>query len=162
MCSEGGFIIKWLLSVAATLNQGAVYLIDYGYPRTEYYLPERNRGTLMCYSQHRCFDDALRYPGLQYITAFVDFTAVAEAALQAGFEVQGFTSQSNFLLDSGLPDLLQEKLGADERNNLRWIQQMKSLTLPSEMGERFKVMGLAKNLNTTLPGFGLQDMRYRL
>lgn len=155
-------IQPWLQSVADMLNQGAVYVVDYGYPRAEYYLPERNRGTIMCYSQHRCFDDAMRYPGLQDITAFVDFTSVAEAALCAGLDVQGFTSQANFLLDCGLPELLQKNLGTDERNNLRWIQQMKSLTLPSEMGERFKVMGLTKNLNTTVPGFGLQDMRYRL
>lgn len=155
-------IQPWLTSVSAMLNQGAVYLVDYGYPRAEYYSAERIMGTLMCYLQHRSFDDALRYPGLQDITAFVDFTAAAEAALIAGFEVQGFTSQANFLLDSGLPALLQEKLDGDERNNLYWVQQMKTLTLPSEMGERFKVMGLSKNIDLPVPGFRLQDMRYRL
>ncbi|MBI3188523.1 MAG: SAM-dependent methyltransferase [Gammaproteobacteria bacterium] len=155
-------IAPWLQSVAAMLHEGSVYLIDYGYPRTEFYLPERAMGTLMCYYRHRSFDDPLRYPGLQDITAFVDFTAVAEAAVEAGLDVEGFTSQANFLLDCGLPDLLQQKLGDNERSNLIWIQQMKSLTLPSEMGERFKVMLLTKNIHLALPGFGLQDMRYRL
>lgn len=156
------YIEPWVQSVAEILQQGAIYLIDYGYPQSEYYLPERTMGTLMCYFQHRSFDDALRYPGLQDITTFVDFTAVAEAAFQSGLEIEGFTSQANFLLDSGLPELLQARLGDDERQNIKWIQQMKTLTLPSEMGERFKVMGLSKNLNITMPGFGLQDMRYRL
>lgn len=162
-CSEINFNIQpWLVSLARSLNQGAIYLLDYGYPRSEYYLPERNQGTLMCYYQHRSFDDPLRYPGLQDITAFVDFTSVAEAAQAADMEVDGFTSQGNFLLASGLPDLLQQKLSNNERDNLCWIQQAKTLTLPSEMGERFKVMGLSKNLDITLPGFSLHDMRYRL
>ncbi|MDQ1362552.1 MAG: hypothetical protein QG652_412 [Pseudomonadota bacterium] len=152
----------WLQAVSDMLNQGVAYLIDYGYPRAEYYSAERSMGTLMCHCRHRSFDDAMRFPGLQDITAFVDFTAVAEAAAQAGFDVQGFASQGNFLLDCGLPALLQEKTGTDERRNLQWIQQMKTLTLPSEMGERFKVLGLSKNINITMPGFGMQDLRYRL
>lgn len=153
-------IAPWLQAVSSILEQGAVYLIDYGYPRAEYYLPERNMGTLMCYYRQRAHDDALRYPGLQDITAFVDFTAVAEAAIMAGFELDGFTSQANFLIDCGLMQLLQET----ENNQQRFTQaqQIKTLTLASEMGERFKVMGLNKNIDMQLPGFGLQDMRYRL
>ena len=161
--SEINFNIEpWLQSVGDILDQGVIYLIDYGYPRSEYYLPERAMGTLMCYFRHRSFDDALRYPGLQDITAFVDFTAVAEAALHAGLDLEGFTSQANFLLDCGLPALLQEKLGDNERKNFGWIQQMKTLTLPSEMGERFKVMSISKNMDIKVSGFGLQDMCYRL
>lgn len=155
-------IDPWIQSVAEFLHQGAIYLIDYGYPRREYYLPERSMGTLTCYFQHRGLDDALRYPGLQDITAFVDFTAVAEAAMRSELSLQGFTSMASFLLDCGLPELLQGQLGDNERSNILWIQQMKSLTLPSEMGERFKVMALNKNLELNLPGFGMQDMRYRL
>jgi SAM-dependent MidA family methyltransferase len=162
-CSEINLNISpWLKSIAAMLQQGVVYLVDYGYPRREYYLPERSMGTLMCYFQHRCFDDPLRYPGLQDMTAFVDFTAVAESAVAAGFDVQGYTSQANYLLDCGLPDMLEAKMGKDARKNLYWVQQMKSLTLPSEMGERFKVMLLAKNIDLIIPGFGVQDMRNRL
>lgn len=155
-------IYPWLKLLAEVVNKGAVFLVDYGYPRREYYLPERNMGTLMCYFQHRSFDDALRYPGLQDITAFVDFTAVADAALNSGFEVQGYTSQANFLLDCGLPVLFEEKIGTDKRKNMQWAQQLKTLTQPSEMGERFKVMMLTKNIEQNFPGFGLQDMRYRL
>ena len=155
-------IYPWLKLLAEVVNMGAVFLVDYGYPRREYYLPERSMGTLMCYFQHRSFDDALRYPGLQDITAFVDFTAVADAALNSGFEVQGYTSQANFLLDCGLPVLFEEKIGTDKRKNLQWVQQLKTLTQPSEMGERFKVMMLTKNIEQNFPGFGLQDMRYRL
>ena len=155
-------IHPWLKSLADVVNKGAVFLVDYGYPRREYYLPERSMGTLMCYFQHRSFDDALRYPGLQDITAFVDFTAVADAALKSGFEVQGYTSQAHFLLDCGLPVLFEEKIGTDKRKNMQWAQQLKTLTQPSEMGERFKAMMLTKNIEQNFPGFGLQDMRYRL
>ena len=128
-------IYPWLKSLADVVNKGAVFLVDYGYPRREYYLPERSMGTLMCYFKHRSFDDALRYPGLQDITAFVDFTAVADAALKSGFEVQGYTSQANFLLDCGLPVLFEEKIGTDKRKNMQWAQQLKTLTQPSEMGD---------------------------
>ena len=155
-------ISPWVKSVSAVLNQGAVFLLDYGYARSEYYLPERSMGTLMCYFRHRAFDDPLHLPGLQDITAFIDFTALAEAAQSAQLDVQGFTSQAHFLMDCGLPQLLEQKLGDDQRQNLMWIQQMKTLTLPSEMGERFKVMLLNKNIDVDIPGFGLQDMRYRL
>ena len=157
-----GNIQPWFNAISALLNQAAVFIIDYGYARPEYYLPERNMGTLMCYYQHRSFDDALRYPGLQDMTAFVDFTAVAEAATTNGFELYGYTTQAHFLMDCGLPALLEKKLTNDERTNLQWIQQMKTLTLPSEMGERFKVMALTKNISTELSGFNLQDLRYSL
>jgi SAM-dependent MidA family methyltransferase len=153
-------IAPWLQSISAVLDQGAIYLIDYGYPRAEYYAPERHMGTLMCYYRQRAHDDALRYPGLQDITAFVDFTAVAEAAVQAGFDIDGFTSQANFLLDSGLMQMLED--ATDERRRFVQAQQVKTLTLASEMGERFKVIGLNKNIDMRLPGFGLQDLRYRL
>ena len=155
-------IEPWLRSLADALLQGAVYLIDYGYPRSEYYLPERDMGTFMCYYRHRTHDDALWYPGLQDMTAFVDFTAVAEAALAAGFEIAGFTSQSNFLLDSGMAELLERQMPDSEKERIALVQQMKSLTLPTEMGERFKVMALDKNLPGIIPGFRLRDYSARL
>ena len=155
-------IRPWLQSIAKILEQGAVYLIDYGYPRSEYYLPDRTTGTMMCYYRHRTHDDALCYPGLQDITAFVDFTEVAEAALASGFEVEGFTSQGNFLLACGIGELVEAQSSKDSRLQLAHIQQMKTLTMPEEMGERFKVMGLNYKLENILPGFGLRDYRYRL
>lgn len=147
----------WLQSIADVLDQGVVYLIDYGYPQREYYLPERTMGTLMCYYQHRAHDDALWNPGLQDITAFVNFTSVAEAAVLAGFDVTGFTSQANFLLDAGLPALIEQQMSDDITRQLQITQQVKTLTLPSEMGERFKVLGLTKNLQIGVPGFGLRN-----
>ena len=152
-------IAPWLQALAAALNRGAVYLVDYGYPRLEYYLPERTTGTFMGYYRHHAFDDALWYPGLQDLTAFVDFTAVAEAAVAAGFDVAGFTSQGNFLMDCGLPELMQQ---AASRSQLQQAQQMKTLTLNTEMGERFKVMALSMNLLLDAPGFSLRDYLHRL
>ncbi|MDH5764891.1 MAG: SAM-dependent methyltransferase, partial [Gammaproteobacteria bacterium] len=147
----------WLQFIADILQQGAVYLIDYGYPQAEYYLSERHMGTLMCYYQHRAHEDALWYPGLQDMTAFVDFTSVAEAAVTAGFEVAGFTSQANFLLDTGLATIAEQSMQQDMQQQLNIAQQIKTLSLPSEMGERFKVLGLKKNIDLKLPGFEIRN-----
>ena len=161
--SEINFHIQpWLAALSNSLNQAAIFLIDYGYHRKEYYSPARHMGTLMCYYQHRSHDNALRYPGLQDITAFVDFTALAEAALDTGFDVDGYTSQGNFLLASGLPQLLEESMTDDIQQQIQLAQQVKTLTLPSEMGERFKVMALSKNLQKNITGFELRDFRDRL
>ena len=155
-------IEPWLQSVSDALNQGAVYLIDYGYPRSEYYSIERHMGTMMCYYRHRAVDDVFYSPGLMDITAFVDFTAVAEAGQQAGFDINGFTSQANFLINCGLAQRVEQQMSEDIKEQLPLVQQMKTLTLPSEMGERFKVMGLNKNLDMILPGFEMRDFRNRL
>jgi len=155
-------IQPWLQAVSNVLNQGAVYLIDYGYPRSEYYSIERHMGTMMCYYRHRAVDDVFYFPGLMDITAFVDFTAVAEAGLETGFEINGFTSQANFLINCGLAQRVEQQMSADIKKQLPLVQQMKTLTLPSEMGERFKVMGLNKNLDMILPGFEMRDFRNRL
>lgn len=155
-------IRPWLRATANILNQGAVYLIDYGYPRSEYYLADRAAGTLMCYYRHRTHDDALCYPGLQDITAFVDFTDVAESALDCGFDVDGFTTQGNFLLACGITELVEAQSSSDEKQQLILLQQMKTLTMPEEMGERFKVMGLNYKLDRMLPGFDFRDYRHRL
>lgn len=155
-------LAPWLASLADCIEQGAIYLIDYGYTRGEYYSPERHMGTFIGYYRHRALDAPLWYPGLQDLTAFVDFTALAEAALEAGLDVDGFTSQGNFLLDCGLDDIVQGTEGASEREHLQLVQQMKTLSLPGEMGERFKVMGLSKGLQHNVPGFSLRDLRYSL
>lgn len=159
-------IRPWLSSLNALLKKGAVLLIDYGYDARQYYSPERVAGTLMCYYRHRAHDDVFYYPGLQDITAFVDFTAVAEAALESEFDVLGYTTQAQFLFGCGLPDIFESKM-ADCENDIRQqmllSQQVKTLTLPSEMGERFKVMVLGKNLEQSqLIGFSMADFRNRL
>ena len=137
-------------------------LVDYGYPVQEYYLDERSNGTLVCHYQHRAHADPLWYPGLQDITAFVDFSAIAHAAVDTGFEVGGYTSQAMFLMGSGLAELNQLRPKDDAKQQLLLAQQIKTLTLPSEMGERFKVIALCRDIDMPLIGFALQDYRNRL
>jgi SAM-dependent MidA family methyltransferase len=151
----------WIAQLGDMLQAGLILLIDYGFPRHEYYHPERSQGTLMCHYRHRAHDDPFVYPGLQDITAHVDFTAVAEAALPAGLSVYGYTSQAIFLLATGLEQAMEGVEDAEQQYRL--AQQIKTLTLPSEMGELFKVMALGKGLaETELMGFALNDMRGKL
>lgn len=152
----------WIASISQFLDQGLILLIDYGFPRHEYYHPQRNMGTLMRHYQHRAHDQALLWPGLQDITAHVDFTAVAEASVQQGLEVLGYTSQANFLLSCGIVDMAAQ-LNQDEVGQYQTAQQLKRLLLPSEMGELFKVMALGKNCdNYPLLGFTLNDSSEKL
>jgi len=162
-CSEFNPAIKaWLASLYAFVDKGLVLLVDYGYPVQEYYLDERSSGTLICHYQHRAHADPLWYPGLQDITAFVDFSAVAHAAVDVGFEVSGYTSQAMFLLGCGLGELHQSAVSDDPKQQLLLAQQIKTLTLPSEMGERFKAIALSKKIDLPLMGFAMQDYRNRL
>jgi len=155
-------IRPWVKSLSQCTNMAAVYLIDYGYPRSEYYSEERHMGSFLGYYQHRAIDAPLWYPGLQDLTAFVDFTEVAEAAIENGFDVDGFTSQGNFLINAGLAEVVEHVKPEAEIPHLQMVQQMKTLSLPGEMGERFKVIGLSKGLDENIPGFELRDFRYRL
>jgi SAM-dependent MidA family methyltransferase len=150
----------WVAAIAGMLGAGVVLLVDYGFPRHEYYHPERAGGTLMCHYRHRAHDDPFVYPGLQDITAHVDFTAVAEAAHAAGLQVAGYNTQGFFLLANGLTEMTPPP--ADERQQLLLAQQIRTLTLPSEMGELFKVMALSRHYDEALGGFALQDLRSRL
>lgn len=152
---------EWVRGLAAFLEQGVALLIDYGFPRNEFYHTQRSRGTLMCHYRHRAHEDALILPGLQDITAHVDFTAMAEAAVEAGLSVRGYTSQANFLLANGLTELLNEVQG-DMRQQLTLAGQVKRLTMPGEMGELFKVMALARGWDRPLQGFAMRDERGRL
>lgn len=141
----------WIKSLSDSLQQGLILIIDYGFPQQEYYHPERNQGTLMCHYQHRAHPDPLILPGLQDITAHVDFTAIANAALNNQCEVSGYTSQALFLLNCGLTELLPIQLDIEMSYTI--AQQIKRLTLPSEMGELFKVIALTKDYPTNLLGF---------
>jgi SAM-dependent MidA family methyltransferase len=151
----------FLQSVSDILAAGMVLLIDYGFPRREYYHPQRAQGTLMCHYRHYAHDDPLILVGLQDITAHVDFTAVAEAAVAADLSVAGYTTQANFLLASGLPEFLSGLDPNDTKTFLQYTQQVKKLTLPSEMGELFKVMALTRQYEKPLLGF-VQDQRVKL
>jgi len=152
----------WLEAVCGKLNRGAALFIDYGYPRHEYYSPERQDGTLICHYRHRAHDDVFFWPGLQDITAFVDFTALAEAGESCGLELSGYTSQSLFLLACGLDQLLAKRFESANDEGLSLSAEAKQLTLPGMMGERFQVMALSRNLPLELLGFGLRDLSYRL
>lgn len=152
----------WIASLAEASQQTYILLIDYGFPRHEYYHAQRHQGTLMCHYRHHSHDDPFRFIGLQDITAHVDFTAMADAALTAGLQVAGYTTQANFLLGSGLMELLSAEHDLPEVEQIRLQQQVKKLTMPHEMGELFKVMGLQKNLDINLPGFLMRDMRDHL
>ncbi len=156
------YLAPWLQALSATLQEGVVLLIDYGYHAAEYYHPDRVDGTLMCYYRHRAHDDALWYPGCQDITAFVDFSHVAYSALESGLSVAGYTTQAAFLMASGLAGLHARQVTDDVQQQIRLAQQIKTLTLPSEMGERFKVMALTKAGDFPLSGFAMQDLRNRL
>ena len=152
----------WLHALAGMLQQGAVLLIDYGYPQGEYYHPQRSTGTLMCHYRHRAYPDPFVWVGLQDITSHVDFTALARIGQRAGFELAGYTTQAHFLLATGLDEIIADSDPNDLRRHMQLVQELKRLTLPSEMGERFKVLGLLKGLDRRLRGFLLRDLRERL
>lgn len=152
----------WIHSLAACLETGAVLLIDYGYERADYYHPERSQGTLLCHYQHRVHNHPLLYVGLQDLTASVDFTAVAEAGVEAGLQVAGYTTQAAFLASCGLETLFIKALTSDPQTSYHLAQQIRTLSLPSEMGERFKVIALTKGFTTPLLGFRLSDRQHRL
>ncbi len=162
-CSEYNPAIQaWLALLASKIDKMVVLLIDYGYNEKEYYHADRATGTLMCYYQHRAHSDFSYWPGLQDITAFVNFTDVAYSAVDLGLEVAGYTTQAAFLLSCGLPDLHQSQVSDDVQQQVKLSQQIKTLTLPSEMGDRFKVIALTKNYNESLKGFSMLDLRNRL
>ncbi len=155
------FIDDWLQQCYDMLSHGAVLIIDYGFPRHEYYHPDRKHGTLICHYRQQIQSNPLLHVGEQDISAHVDFTHVAEAAHAAGFHIAGYSNQASFLLSNGLLSFLAEFTGS-ERQRLKEQQAVKLLLQPSEMGELFKVIMLTKELNLSLNGFQLQDKRASL
>ena len=152
----------WIQAVMGGQGRGAMLFADYGYPRREYYQPDRDTGTLRAYYRHRVHNDPYLWPGLQDITASVDFTALAEAGTQAGFDLAGYTTQANFLLGNGLQERLSEaEARADDTTLLRLRNEAKRLTLPSEMGERFQVMGFSREVEFGT-AFLFNDLSWRL
>ncbi|MFZ5534507.1 MAG: class I SAM-dependent methyltransferase [Pseudomonadota bacterium] len=149
----------WMASLGASFSRGAMLWIDYGLPRHQYYHPERASGTLRCHYRHRALDDPYRWPGLQDITAWVDFTALAEAAQAAGWVVDGYTTQAAFLIGAGIESELAQ---LDPVADYNVLQRTKRLLMPGEMGEAFKVMALAKGELDRPPALALFDQRARL
>ena len=155
-------IKPWLRSLNDFLDAGLILISDYGYPRHDYFHPQRQAGTLICHYRHHVHDDPFLYPGLQDITASVDFTAVAEAAIDIGLHVSGFNTQAHFLIACGLDRIVSEYGKDDVANRTVMTQQVSKLTMPGEMGEKFKFIGLTKAFDIQLRGFGFVDQRSRL
>lgn len=151
------WIEDWMSQCARMLKRGVMLIIDYGFPQSTYYHPDRSQGTLMCHTQHHSHPDPYHAPSEEDITAHVNFTHVAEAAHNSGFTVAGFTHQAAFLLSNQLLDLASDM---DPCPTL--TQNIQTLTHPHEMGELFKVMALTRDWDMPLQGFSLYDKRMSL
>ena len=159
--SEVNFYAEdWISTLAQRCHTAVILLIDYGYPRSAYYHAQRSSGTLMCHYQHRAHSDPLVLTGIQDMTAHVDFTAMADAALAGDLQVAGFTTQAHFLMNLGLLDKLATQTPSDA--SIQMVNEIKRLTLPTEMGEQFKVMALTKNIAHLQHGFEQYDLRHLL
>ena len=151
-------LAPWIAGVAAALREGVALFIDYGLPQRQYYRSARREGTLLCHFRHRFHDDPLINVGVQDIGAWVDFTAVAEAASTAGLKVAGFATQAHFLIGNGLDKLMAPIANDEIASRVQLARQAMLLTLPGEMGERFKVIGLTRNFEQPLRGFAVRDL----
>jgi SAM-dependent MidA family methyltransferase len=145
-------------SLAQRLEKGAMLLIDYGFGAREFYHPQRSSGTLMCHYRHYAHDDPFFLPGLQDITAHVNFTDIAECGIDAGLELMGYTNQAFFLINCGITGLLQNTSPENLRDYLPLSAQLQKLTSPAEMGELFKVIALGKKIANPLCGFVRGDL----
>jgi SAM-dependent MidA family methyltransferase len=149
-------------TVASSIARGVLLFIDYGFPAAEYYHPQRSQGTLMCHYRQHAHTDALVLPGLQDITAHVDFTSVADAALEAGHHVLGYTSQAQFLVNCGITDVLRHTPASDVRTYAPLAATAQKLLSPAEMGELFKVIALGRGMEARLIGFARGDRTHTL
>ena len=153
-------VAPWLAGIAACLDRGLMLMFDYGLPRAHYYHPQRTAGTLRCHFKQRVHDDPYSNIGVQDITAWVDFTRVAEAAVACGLDVRGFSTQAAFLLGTGVEHLVAEE--TDAVAHARLAGEARRLLLPGEMGEAFKAIALTREYDGPLDGFALQDLRHSL
>lgn len=164
----------WIRSVGEKLLTGVMILIDYGFPQAEFYHWDRVQGTLMCHHRHSAHDNPFYFPGIQDITAHMDFSALADAAYDAGLEVVGYCDQGGFLLSLGLLENFANLQNNARQNNAKqsntmtnrqsisMSQEIKTLTLPHQMGELFKVIALARNYPCSLSGFAMHNYTGRL
>ncbi len=144
-------LAAWMESITECLSKGIVLMVDYGYGRPVYYHPQRNKGTLVCHRRHQANFNPYQDVGLQDITAFVEFTTVAESMEVVGLEVCGFTTQADFLINSGIDQSIDPS--GDYQSYFKKVTEMKKLVMPEEMGEKFKVIAAQKNLSIELSGF---------
>ena len=151
------FARAWMRSLGRFLERGAVLVADYGFPQTEYFHPQRSMGTIACHYRHHVHGDPFWLPGLQDVTAHVDFSALARAAAAGGLELLGYASQAQFLVNCGITDLLGKEDPADAARFLPAAAAAQQLLSPSEMGELFKVLALGRGVNRPLMGFTRGD-----
>lgn len=156
--SEMGLVARaWMRALAERLEEGVIFIIDYGFPRHEYYHPQRASGTLMCHHRHQAHGDPFAHPGEQDVTAHVDFSALAQAAAGAGLEVLGYATQAQFLVNCGITEVLGE---ANVENALHYAPlaaEAQKLLSPAEMGELFKVLAVGRGVSSPLLGFARGD-----
>jgi SAM-dependent MidA family methyltransferase len=161
--SEIGLVAQaWMRELAARLDEGVIFILDYGFPRREYYHPQRSNGTLMCHHRHRAHADVFARPGEEDITAHVDFSALARAAVDAGLEVLGYATQAQFLINCGITEVLGE---ANVENALHYAPlaaEAQKLLSPAEMGELFKVLAVGRGVKRPLRGFANGDRSHTL
>ncbi len=150
----------WLVEVTANMQRGVALFIDYGLPRSEYFHPDRSSGTLRCHYRQQAHDDPFAHPGLEDITAWVDFTRVAEAADAAGLDVLGYATQAAMLLGLGIEATIAN--APDDITRIRRASEARQLLLPTGMGETFKAMALGRGFEAPLAAFSVQDLRDRL
>lgn len=150
-------VAPWIADLAAGLAEGVAFLFDYGVGRPEYYAPDRSGGWLRCHFRHHAHDNPLILPGVQDLTSWVDFTAVAESAIEHGLNIAGFTSQAQFLIGAGLDEVLADFAEMPTDAQLRLSAEIKLLTLPTEMGENFKCLGLMRGELEPPAAFGRAD-----
>ena len=161
--SEIGLAARaWMSTLSARLGRGAILLIDYGFPQREYYHPQRSMGTLACHYRHRSHGDVFLYPGLQDLTAHVDFTALAGTALDQGLELLGYATQAGFLTECGITDVLASYDPADARRYLPRASEAQTLLSPAEMGELFKVLAVGRGVGRPLLGFARGNRAHSL
>lgn len=165
-CSEINLQLPdWIKSLEIMMQQGVLLFLDYGLPRKQYYSMDRTRGTFSCFYRHLQHDDPFINVGVQDLTTWVDFTALAEAGVNAGLELTGFSTQAHFLIGSGIESLLTDAMTQNDLSDTqRWqlAQQVQQLMLPDGMGETFKAMAFTKNCELELSGFAFRDLRHSL
>jgi SAM-dependent MidA family methyltransferase len=152
----------FIADLAGALERGIAFLFDYGVSRREYYAPDRGEGWLQCHYRHRVHSDPLMLAGIQDLTAWVDFTAVAEAAVESGLDVSGYVSQAQFLINGGLDEELAGMAGMELESRIELSGEVKLLTLPGEMGENVKCIGLARGEVPRLAAFDSADRTHTL
>ena len=153
-------LTDFVQQIASLVHRGIFFFIDYGYPRAEYYLEQRAMGTLLCHYKNVAHENPLIWPGLQDISSNVEFTALANAGIQAGLQLNSYSTQAHFLLASNILANLEQAMSNQEF--LRCSQQLKHLILPNEMGERFQVMTFTKSLGLDCDQFTIRDLSHRL